>query len=96
MGVNEYVTPACAVVLGVPLMVGGRLGAIVTWRVNAGNDAARTPSVTVIKMPACVAATGGVPKIRPVVESICSHVGALPNIKVSRLLSASLAVGVHE
>ena len=74
-------------------MVGGVLGFEATVIENVGNDVLAVPSLTLMTMPACVAAAVGVPLNRPVDVLKLAQAGALAIEKVSVLPSASAAVG---
>ncbi len=51
VGVKEYEPPAWTDVNGVPLMVGGGMGAAVTWIEKAGSETLVVPSVTLMVIP---------------------------------------------
>ena len=68
-----------------------------TVTLNAGSDAVRVPSLTVMTMPAVVPTSPapGVPDSAPVLVLNAAHAGLFVMLKVSVLPSGSLAVGVN-
>src|SRR5690606_1600888 len=84
---------------GVPEIVGGRLSgsAAATAIENCGSEAVDSPSLTLIRIFACVptCAEPGVPSSRPVFVSNDAHDGLLAIENVSASPSESLAVGAN-
>ena len=72
VGWKLYVAPTLAVVAGVPLMRGALALAVI---VNAGSEAVRLPSLTLIMMFVNVPAAVGVPLKRPVAVSNTAQAG---------------------
>ena len=75
------VPPLGFVVAGVPEIVG--TGAAATKIENAGSDAMRVPSETLITIPAKLPDAGAVPLSRPVVVLNDAHAGLFAMLKVS-------------
>jgi hypothetical protein len=95
-GWNAYGWPAVTVVIGEPLMTGGRFaGTPCTVIANAGSEALDRPSLTLITMfwyePTC--ALVGVPLKRPVALLNVVHAGALVTLNVRVSPFESDAVG---
>src|SRR5688572_18319277 len=97
LGVNEYCDPWFTVVAGVPVIVGSALTELTVIE-NAATEAPICPSVTLIKMFACVPTwlAPGVPLSCPVLVLNAAQTGwfAIANVKLSP--SGSFAVGVNE
>jgi hypothetical protein len=93
VGWNAYAVPTVAVVVGAPEMVGGELGFGETVIENTGSDVLVMPSLTLMTIFPCVAATVGVPLNRPVAVLNVAQAGEFVIANVSELPSASEAVG---
>jgi len=93
VGVKEYACPAVTEVAGVPLIVGGT---VLTWMLNAGNEADAWPSLTLITMFEKVPTLEleGVPLRVPVDVLNAAQVGRFWTLKVSVEPDGPAAVGV--
>lgn len=97
VGWKLYAAPALTVAAGVPLIVGAVLLGAFTRIANAGNEAVRRPSLTVMMMFENVPAAVGVPLKRPVaVSNAVAQLGRFWIEKPSVPPSGSVALGVNE